>query len=117
MALNAAALLTHVYCLDELSKNVQRPHCERRDQSGILTGHLFGTGSNVPGIPVPDFNVDAIYRLAWDPLAKIGATAPVRLRIGGRAQYKLSSNLCDIGFCPLLRPFRRDGSRATPFRR
>ena len=65
---------------------IVRPRCERCDQGGILTGHLFGTGSHVPGIPVPDFNVDAIYRLVWDPIAKVGATAPVAGTLEGRPQ-------------------------------
>ena len=51
--------------------------CERCNQTGILTGHLFATGINVPGIPVTDFHVDAVYRLAWDPLATIHGTASV----------------------------------------
>jgi hypothetical protein len=51
--------------------------CEECRQVGILTGHLFATGNNVPGIPVPDFNVDAVYRLAWDPIAGVRMSAPV----------------------------------------
>ena len=57
------------------------PHfrdCERCHEPGVVSGHLFGTGSNVPGVPVPDFHVEAVYRLAWDPLAKVFSTAPVR---------------------------------------
>jgi|GraSoiStandDraft_30_1057271.scaffolds.fasta_scaffold205268_3 hypothetical protein len=51
--------------------------CERCDQVGLLTGHLFATGTNTPGIPVPDFNIEAVYRFAWDPIATIHKTAPV----------------------------------------
>lgn len=51
--------------------------CETCDQGGVLTGHLFGTGNNVPSIPVPDFHVEAVYRLAWDPSATPRSTAPV----------------------------------------
>jgi hypothetical protein len=36
------------------------------DVTGIVSGHLFGTGNGVPGVPVPDFQVAAMYRLAWD---------------------------------------------------
>lgn len=55
---------------------VFRP-CEECRQVGILTGHLFATGNKVPGIPVPDFHVDAVYRLAWDPIAAVRMSAPV----------------------------------------
>jgi hypothetical protein len=49
-----------------------------------VSGHLFGTGNNVPGVPVPDFQVEAMYRLAWDPTAKILSTAaPVRGMLEG----------------------------------
>jgi hypothetical protein len=51
--------------------------CEECDQDGLLTGKLSATGSNIPSIPVPDFNVEAIYRLSWDSIATIGGTAPV----------------------------------------
>jgi hypothetical protein len=56
--------------------------CEDCNQPGLLTGKLPATGSGVPGIPVPDFNVEAVYRLAWDPLmwdplTRIGSDAPV----------------------------------------
>lgn len=62
--------------------------CERCDEAGIVSGHLFGTGNGVPGVPVPGFQVDAIYRLAWDPLAWDPAnpqplTAPVRGTLEG----------------------------------
>ncbi len=53
------------------------PQCETCDKSGVLTGHLFGTGTHVPGVPVPDFHIDAVYRLTWDPIAEVGKTAPV----------------------------------------
>lgn len=51
--------------------------CESCGDNGLLTGHMFGTGINVPGVPVPDFNVEAVYRLRWDPIASIKGTAPV----------------------------------------
>jgi hypothetical protein len=56
--------------------------------AGIVSGHLFGTGNGVPGVPVPDFQLDAVYRLAWDPLAWDFAnphplTAPVRGTLEG----------------------------------
>lgn len=57
--------------------------CELCDQLGLLTGHLFATGSNTPGLPVPDFNVEAVYRFAWDPTATIHKTTPVRGTIEG----------------------------------
>ena len=62
--------------------------CERCDEAGIVSGHLFGTGNGVPGVPVPDFQVDAMYRLAWDPLAWDPANpdpliAPVRGTLEG----------------------------------
>jgi hypothetical protein len=62
--------------------------CERCDVAGIVSGHLFGTGNGVPGVPVPDFQVDAVYRLAWDPLAWDPSnpnplTAPVRGTLEG----------------------------------
>jgi hypothetical protein len=50
--------------------------CEDCRQDGLLTGKLFATGSGVPGIPVPDFNVEAVYRLSWDPMANVGGDAP-----------------------------------------
>jgi hypothetical protein len=43
----------------------------------MLVGYLFGTGQRVPGVAVPDFNIEAVYRLAWDPTATIDSTAPV----------------------------------------
>jgi len=57
--------------------------CEACRQDGLLTGHLFGTGTSVPGIPVPDFNLEAVYRLAWDPLATVPSTAPVNGTLEG----------------------------------
>jgi hypothetical protein len=51
--------------------------CERCDQDGLLTGKLVATGSGIPGIPVPNFNVEAVYRLSWDPIATVGGDAPV----------------------------------------
>jgi hypothetical protein len=62
--------------------------CEDCDVAGIVSGHLFGTGNGVPGVPVPDFQVEAMYRLAWDPLAWNPAkpnplTAPVRGTLEG----------------------------------
>jgi hypothetical protein len=51
--------------------------CEGCREVGILTGHLSGTGANVPGVPVPDFDIDAVYRLAWDPIAEVQKTASV----------------------------------------
>jgi len=57
--------------------------CERCDEAGIVSGHLFGTGNGVPGVPVTDFHLDAVYRLAWDPMAKIFSTAPVRGTLEG----------------------------------
>ena len=51
--------------------------CEKCDQDGLLNGKLFATGNNVPGIPVPNFDVEAVYRLSWDSIATIGARAPV----------------------------------------
>ena len=51
--------------------------CESCRQPGVLIGHLFGTGQQVPGVSVPDFNVEAVYRLTWDPTATIDSTAPV----------------------------------------
>jgi hypothetical protein len=60
-----------------------RDGCERCDEAGIVSGHLSGTGNGVPGVPVPDFQVEANYRLAWDPTAKILSTAPVRGTLEG----------------------------------
>jgi hypothetical protein len=60
-----------------------RQECERCLEVGILTGHLFAPGTRVPGIPVPDFYVDAVYRLAWDPIAQVRQTAPVRGTLEG----------------------------------
>jgi hypothetical protein len=62
--------------------------CERCDEPGIVSGHLFGAGKGVQGVPAPDFQVEAIYRLAWDPLAWNPAnpkfpTAPVRGTLEG----------------------------------
>jgi hypothetical protein len=60
--------------------------CERCHEPGIVSGHLFGTGTGVQGIPAPDFQVEAIYRLAWDPLAWDPAKlqiAPVRGTLEG----------------------------------
>jgi hypothetical protein len=57
--------------------------CEPCDQIGLLTGHLFATGANTPGIPVPDFNIEAVYRFAWDPIATIHQTTPVTGTIEG----------------------------------
>jgi hypothetical protein len=57
--------------------------CESCREVGVLTGHLFATGTHVPGIPVPDFYVDAVYRLAWDPIAQVKQTAPVRGTLEG----------------------------------
>jgi hypothetical protein len=51
--------------------------CEECDQDGLLTGKLSATGSNIPSIPVPDFNVEAVYRLSWDPIANVGGDARV----------------------------------------
>jgi hypothetical protein len=51
--------------------------CERCDHVGVLTGHLFGTGANVPAISPTQFFIEAVYRLSWDPIAQIGGTAPV----------------------------------------
>jgi len=64
------------------------PHCEDCHEPGIASGHLFATGSGVQGVPVTDFQVDAIYRLAWDPLAwnpanPVPLTAPVRGTLEG----------------------------------
>jgi hypothetical protein len=65
-----------------------RDECENCHAPGIVSGHLFGTGKGVPGVPVPDFQVEAMYRLAWDPLAwdptiPILPTAPVRGTLEG----------------------------------
>ncbi len=57
--------------------------CEPCDQSGVLTGHIFGSGNNVPGFPVPDFNVEAVYRFAWDPNSTPFSTSPVQGTIEG----------------------------------
>jgi hypothetical protein len=57
--------------------------CEPCDQVGALTGHLFATGTNISGIPVPEFNIEAVYRLVWDPTATIHRTAPVKGTIEG----------------------------------
>lgn len=57
--------------------------CEKCDQSGVIIGHLFGTGNNVPGFPVPDFNLEAMYRLAWDPTKTPQSTAPVTGTVEG----------------------------------
>ena len=57
--------------------------CEPCDLSGVLTGHLFGTGNGVPGFPVPDFNLEAVYRLAWDPNSTPTSTSPVQGTIEG----------------------------------
>jgi hypothetical protein len=51
--------------------------CEQCDQDALLTGKLFAAGSGIPGVPVPDFNVEAVYRLSWDPIATIMGDAPV----------------------------------------
>lgn len=71
-----------------LRPTIFRPDCERCDEAGIVSGHLFGTGNGVPGVPMPDFQLDAVYRLAWDPLAWDFAnphplTAPVRGTLEG----------------------------------
>jgi hypothetical protein len=62
--------------------------CERCHEPGIVSGHLFGTGKNLQGAPATDFRVEAMYRLAWDPLAwdptnPQVTTAPVRGTLEG----------------------------------
>lgn len=44
------------------------PDCEQCRTPGIVSGQLFATGKGVPGVPSLDFQVQANYRLAWDPL-------------------------------------------------
>jgi hypothetical protein len=62
--------------------------CETCHAPGIVSGHLFGTGKGVPGVPVHEFQLEAIYRLAWDPLAwdpsiSFFPNAPVRGTLEG----------------------------------
>src|SRR3954447_9774198 len=62
---------------------VFQPDCERCAAPGIVTGYLAGTGQGVNGVPAPEFRVNAVYRLAWDPLGwdftnPHAMTAPVR---------------------------------------
>ena len=48
--------------------------CARR---GVLTGRLAGTGRNVAQIAVPEFTIEAVYRIDWTPDATLQATAPL----------------------------------------
>jgi hypothetical protein len=48
--------------------------CNRR---GVLTGRFAGTGRNVAQIAVPEFSIEAVYRLEWTPDATVQATAPL----------------------------------------
>ena len=54
--------------------------CEPCRQPGILTGHLFAHGQT---LDTPFFYVDAVYRLAWDPIADPQSRATVRGTLEG----------------------------------
>ncbi len=51
------------------------PDAEMCDRPGALTGYLTGTGRNVPQISVPEFTVEAAYRIDWTPDATPQSTA------------------------------------------
>jgi hypothetical protein len=53
------------------------PDAEPCSQRGVLTGRFAGTGRNVPQIAVPEFTIDAVYRIDWTPDATVRATTPL----------------------------------------
>jgi len=50
-----------------LVRSPSSPDAEICDRQGVLTGHLSGAGKNVPQIQVPEFTVEAVYRINWTP--------------------------------------------------
>jgi len=50
------------------------PDAQVCDRPGVLTGHLSGTGRNVPQVPIPEFSIEAVYRIDWAPDATARST-------------------------------------------
>lgn len=59
---------------------VRGPHfkdCENCLTEGVLTGLMSGRSSGIPGISTLPFDVEGVYRFAYDPSHTIGNTTPV----------------------------------------
>jgi hypothetical protein len=60
-----------------LVRSPSSPNAEVCDRQGVLTGHLSGTGKNVPQVPVSEFTVEAVYRIDWTPDETVQSTTAV----------------------------------------
>jgi hypothetical protein len=60
-----------------LMRSPVSPDAEICSRRGVLTGHLSGTGRNVAQIPVPEFTIDAVYRIEWRPDATVQSSTGI----------------------------------------